>query len=249
MDYSIQVSPNPAALAQSAAAEFTRLAQSAIEHRGRFSVALAGGSTPEKLYRLLASPPFAGQIDWARVEVYWSDERCVPPDDPQSNYRMARLALLEQVPLPPENIHRLQGELDPRLAAFQYEEWLRSAFATPAATGAESPVASFDLILLGMGEDGHTASLFPHQNAVHEDWRWVVAEQIQKLDTWRLTFTPPLINAAANVIFLVAGEHKAESLKQVLQGPYQPELLPAQVVKPTNGRLLWLVDAAAAALL
>lgn len=244
---SVQIYPDAGQLAQAAAAEFTRLAQEAVARQGRFQVALAGGSTPEEMYRLLARPPFVGQIDWGRVWVYWSDERCVPPDDPQSNYRMARLALLEQVPLPPENIQRMPGELDPRLAAFQYEEMLRAVFA-PSIGAGEAP-AGFDLILLGMGEDGHTASLFPHHSAVHETWRWVVAEHIHKLDAWRLTFTPPLINAAANVIFLAAGERKAGALKQVLQGPHRPDLLPAQAVKPAHGRLRWLVDAAAASLL
>jgi len=200
----------------------------------------------------LATPELMTRVDWRRVLLFWGDERCVPPDDPASNYRMAREALLDHVPIPAGNVHRMRGEMEPGEAAAEYERTLR-AFLTPALEETSAvdgvPVSRFDLILLGMGEDGHTASLFPRSSALGERKRMAVATYVDNLQSWRVTLTPVLINAAAQVTFIVSGEHKAEALRQVLSGPHQPDLLPAQAVRPRSGSLLWMVDAAAATLL
>jgi 6-phosphogluconolactonase len=217
-------------------------ARDAIAHRGRFLLALSGGSTPRPLYELLASRPFATQIDWPRVHVFWGDERCVPPDQPGSNYRMAREALLDHVPLPPANVHRIRGEDEAAQAAAAYEELLGTFFGSREI----SPKVSFDLVLLGMGADGHTASLFPGSAAVRETHRWVVASPGPQPGSWRVSLTPVLLNAAENVTFLVSGADKAERLKDVLEDG-QPDLLPAQSIRPTHGALHWMIDAAAAA--
>ena len=189
-------------------------------------------------------------MDWQRVHIFWGDERCVPPYHIDSNYRMVRQMLLEHVPLPDSNVHRIYGELKPEQAAAKYESELHTFFGTDwQASDCDEQIARFDLILLGMGDDGHTASLFPGTAAIHEQRRWVLAHYVEKLNTWRVTLIPVVINAAANVAFIVSSKGKAERLRQVLNGPYQPEILPAQIVRPTVGRLLWLVDAAAASLL
>lgn len=235
----VQVYPDPQALAQAVAERFVARAAEAVAARGRFAVALAGGTTPRAAYALLALPDYAARVDWARVHVFWGDERCVPPEHPDSNYRMARQALLAHVPIPAENVHRLRGELEPQRAAEAYERKLRRFFAGGPPT--------FDLVLLGLGRDGHTASLFPGAAALGETERWAVAHYVESLGVWRLTLTPVLFNAAAEVIFIVAGADKAEPLRQVLCGPHQPHLLPAQAVRPLHGSLGWLVDAAAAA--
>jgi 6-phosphogluconolactonase len=230
------VLPDLEAVSQAAAEHFVHLAQK----QSSFSVALAGGGTPRGVYELLATPPFSEQIPWGRVHVFWGDERCVPPDDPGSNYRMARETLLDRVPLPTDNIHRVHGELDPETAAQAYAAELRDFF------GAQWPV--FDLILLGMGDDGHTASLFPGSDALREKTRPVVGvtAQYQDRPARRVTLTPPAINAARHVMFLVVGASKANALQAVLEGPYQPHRLPAQIVQPTDGHLVWLVDGMAA---
>jgi 6-phosphogluconolactonase len=213
-----------------------------IAHRGRFLLALSGGSTPRPLYELLASRPFATRIDWPRVHMFWGDERCVPPDQPESNYRMAREALLDHVPLPPANVHRIRGEDKPTEAAAAYAESLGAFFGSRDS----SPTESFDLVLLGMGADGHTASLFPGSAAAKESRRWVVATPGPEPGSWRVSLTPVLLNASENVTFLVTGADKAERLKDVLEGG-QPDLLPAQLIRPTHGALHWMIDAAAAA--
>ncbi len=248
----VEVYPDAVSLARAAVEHFVALAAEAISTRGRFAVALAGGSTPRATYRLLAADEFAARVDWRHVHVFWGDERCVPPDHPDSNYRMARQTLLDAVPLPADNVHRIQGEMEPTRAAAQYERTLRAFFSSSAGgrdAGNEETPARFDLVLLGMGGDGHTASLFPGTMAIGEQTRWVVAHHVEKLSAWRVTLTPVAINAAANVTFLVSGAGKAERLQQVLAGPYRPDVLPAQIVRPGRGRLRWLVDAAAAALL
>jgi len=241
----IKILPDAVGLARAAAEHFVTLAAGAIAARERFAVALSGGSTPQALYALLATPEFARRVDWPRVYVFWGDERCVSPGHPDSNYRMAREALLDHVPIPADNIHRIRGEIEPTWAADECERVLQRFFDVPL--GGEKRCARFDLVLLGMGEDGHTASLFPGTAALGEQKRWVVAHYVDRLHAWRITLTPVAINAAANVVFLVSGLGKAKQLGQVLAGPYQPEVLPAQIVRPTDGRLLWLVDSAAAA--
>jgi 6-phosphogluconolactonase len=244
----IRTYPDAASLARAAAEHFVTLATAAIAARRRFAVALSGGSTPRATYALLASDEFATRVDWPRVHVFWGDERCVPPDHPDSNYRMACETLLDHVPLPTRNVHRIRGEINPEKAAADYERLLRSFFAQQPK-GKETrvlPVLRFDLALLGMGEDGHTASLFPGTAALHEQTRWVVAHCAYKLGMWRVTLTPVVLNAAAHVTFVLSGVGKAERLREVLAGPYQPDVVPAQIVRPTDGRLLWLADAAAA---
>ncbi|MGH7466489.1 MAG: 6-phosphogluconolactonase [Longimicrobiales bacterium] len=244
----VEVHPTADALMRAAAEVFVRCAIHAIRARGRFAVALSGGATPKGLYELLASDPYRASLDWELVEVFWSDERCVPPDDPASNYRLARESLLDHLPVPEANVHRIHGEDDPTEAAANYERALRAVFATPEGPPRREPGGHFDLALLGLGEDGHTASLFPGTAAIHERTRWAVAHYVAALSTWRVTLTLLAINAAANVAFLVSGRDKAKMLRQVTEGPYRPDLFPAQMVAPREGRLRWLVDHAAASL-
>lgn len=243
----VEVFPNTGALMQAAAEHFVRSAAEAIRASGRFVVALSGGSTPRSLYALLATDRYAPRVDWSCVHVCWGDERCVPPGDPASNYRMAREALLDRVPVSEENVHRIRGEDESAATAAAYERGLRELFHTPDGPPRPTPGARFDLVLLGMGDNGHTASLFPGMAALRETRRWVVAERVAAVSPWRVTLTPVVINAGAEVTFLVSGREKAATLRRVLEGPYQPDELPAQVVVPPEGRLRWLVDAAAAA--
>jgi 6-phosphogluconolactonase len=230
----IIVLSDPSSLARAAADRFVALARSAIASYGRFAVALSGGSTPKLLYEQLVTQP----IEWQHVHVFWGDERCVPPDHHESNYGLAQRTLLSHIDIPAQNVHRLKGELDPTQAAQQYEAELRAILGTRPR---------FDLILLGMGADAHTASLFPGTPALQEQHRWVVAQAIDKLHTKRLTLTPPIINDAANVIFLIAGSDKAAALRSVWHDPYDPDRFPAQIVAPTSGRVIWLVDRSAVA--
>jgi 6-phosphogluconolactonase len=232
----VTVLPDPAALASAAAEAFVTLANAAISQTGRFTVALSGGSTPKALHAVLAER-FAAQVDWSRVHLFWGDERTVPPEDPQSNFGMARDTLFNSLSIPEANIHRMRGERDPSRAAEEYQELLLEFFGGPP---------HFDLVLLGMGDDGHTASLFPSTTAIWEPSdRYVVANFVDKLDAWRITLTAGAINAADCVIFLVAGANKTERLKEVLYGDHRPNDLPSQLIRPTRGRLLWLVDRAA----
>ena len=240
----LETFPDYGTLIQAAAEEAVRLGTQAIEENGIFTVALSGGSTPRPLYGLLATGRYARSIDWSHVHLFWGDERCIPPDDPRSNYRLVREALSDAVPMPPSNIHRIRGEEDPKVAAGAYEQELRTFFGCNGVDG--PPRVGFDLVLLGMGEDGHTASLFPGLPAVTEQVRWVMAQFVEVVSMWRITLTPVVINAAKNVIFIVSGHEKANRLRDVLEGPFQPERLPAQMIKPARGRLLWLVDEAAA---
>ena len=227
------------ALSTAAAENFAGLATDAVAHRGRFTVALSGGSTPRPLFELLAAEPLRSRIDWSHLFVFWSDERCVPPDQPESNYGMAEMALLHHVPVPASQVHRMRGELAvPQQAAQEYAAELRAIFGK-----AELP--RFDLILLGLGEEGHTASLFPGVAVPDDPNTLVAAVFVPKVQMWRLTFTFPVLNAAANVIFLVSGAGKADVLRALVAGP--PTLgLPAQRVRPRNGSLTVYADRAAA---
>jgi len=242
----ITVYPDNDSLIRGAADFIVELAVQAIAARGRFTLALSGGNTPRPLYARLATPAYRDRIDWAKVHIFFGDERCVPPDDPRSNYRMVREALLDQVPLPAGNVHRLRGEDPPEQAAADYARVLQKTFGGDAAAGGPPP-EGFDLILLGMGDNGHTASLFPGLAVVTETRRWVMAQYVEVAGMWRLTLTPVLINAARQVAFLVSGGGKAEVLHRVLEGPYQPVALPSQIIKPSHGELRWLLDATAAA--
>jgi len=233
----IEITADARVLADRASGRFLRLMGSALRTRGRFTVALAGGSTPRLLYSLLAEQ----KPDWTGVHFFWGDERSVPPDAADSNFRMADAALLGPAAIPDENIHRIHGEFPGEKAAMDYKDELHRFFGYQ--------VPRFDLILLGLGEDGHTASLFPGSPVIQEQVRWVAAVEHPlppppQVD--RVTLTPPVLNAAANILFLVSGEEKARRLAQVLQGPFHPDRFPAQVVAPLNGHICWLVDKAAA---
>lgn len=206
----------------------------------RFSVALAGGNTPRRVYELLATERFALRVEWPQVDLFFGDERCVPPDHPDSNYAMAYEALISKVPIPAKNVHRIIGEGNPDESARLYESQLRTFFA-----GASWP--RFDLVFLGMGEDGHTASLFPGSDALNEKSKWVAATKQVGSGQDRITLTIPVLNHAARVMFLVTGAAKAERLAQVLRRPPASDPLPAQAIQPVNGSLEWLVDSAAAA--
>lgn len=230
-------------VSRAAAEEFVRLARSAIVARGRFTVTLSGGSTPRRLYELLAEAPFRGRVDWPNLEFFWGDERAVPPDHKDSNFRMTHEVLLRRIEISDAQVHRLQAEREDRdAAARDYEAEIARVFGVPGGT--EPP--AFDLVLLGMGPDGHTASLFPHTSALKETARWVVANHVPKLASYRLTLTPVILNRAACVMFLVAGDDKAAVLGEVLGGKHDPERLPSQLISPVAGRLLWLIDRAAA---
>jgi 6-phosphogluconolactonase len=237
----VEVFADGDALARAEAERIVEKASEAIAARGRFSIALSGGSTPRALYALLATPAFASRIDWSRVHVFWGDERCVPPDHAESNFRMTREALLDRVAIPRENVHRIAGEDDPEAAARAYERTLRAFFAVPEGR----PERTFDVVLLGMGEDGHTASLFPGTPAVDEDHRWVVPNRSPG-GMWRITLTRLVLDAADAITFLVAGAAKADRLHDVLDEPPRAPPLPAQLIHPTHGALTWMVDAAAA---
>lgn len=236
------VSEDLQTLGRRAAEMFVRVGNEAIERTNRFTVALSGGSTPKLLFQTLAGADFRGRIDWTKTRFFFGDERFVPPDSAQSNYGSARDNLFEPLRIAPENIFRWRTQLASAAeAALDYEKTLIDFFQTA--------LPRFDLILLGLGADGHTASLFPETAALNETQKIVVANRVEKLQTCRLTFTFPLINNAANVVFLVSGAEKAETLKTVLEGEFEPQKLPAQAVKPRDGDLFWFADEAAARLL
>jgi len=235
-----------AALSLRAAEHFTALARARAAESGRFAVVLAGGSTPRNLYSLLATAAYRERVPWAATHLFFGDERCVPPDHPESNFRMVKEALLDHVPIPGGQVHRMQGEdPQPERAAGAYEDELRHFFVT---AGDLPP--RFDLGLLGLGADGHTASLFPGSPALDEGWRLVVPAAVEGLVARRLTLTLPVLNAAARVVFLVAGSAKARALAAVVRGTAaRGAVLPAALVEPESGALLYFVDRAAAALI
>jgi 6-phosphogluconolactonase len=237
----IKTYPDSKTLAIEAASHVVECARDAISNHGFFSLVLAGGFTPRATYEVLATVEFVQRIEWEKVHIFWGDERCVSPNHEDSNYRMAFEILLKHLPIPVKQIYRMKGEIEPKEAAKEYENWLQSFF------GGRAP--RFDLILLGLGDDGHTASLFPDTRAVSETKRLVLDNYVKKLSTWRLTMTPQLINQAINVAFLVSGEGKAAILRRVLAGRYTPEEIPAQIIRPEHGNMRWLLDAEAAALL
>lgn len=232
----VRIYPDHRRMSEAAAAIFSGLALSAVASRGVFTAALSGGSTPKPVYAALAESET--MLPWEQIHLFWGDERHVPPDDPDSNYRMVRETLLSAVNIPAENIHRVRAEMDPRMAAFDYEDRLRAFFH------AEWPV--FDLVLLGMGSDGHTASLFPHSTGLNEGQRWFIANRAPELEAWRLTLTKNAINAARHILVLAAGESKAERVYQVLEGPQKPTDQPIQMIDPEDGDMTWLLDEAAA---
>lgn len=238
----IRVLASPQEIFRAAAERFVQKATETVRTAGRFTVALSGGSTPKGLYSLLAEQ-YRSSLPWERMFFFWGDERHVPPDHPDSNYRMTNQAMLSKVPVPPENIFRVPTEMqDADSTAAQYEQTLKNFFRLK--TG-EFP--RFDLILLGMGPDGHTASLFPATKALQEKTRLVVANWVEKFNTYRITLTLPVLNNAACAMFLIAGADKAAALHEVLEGDGPGEQFPAKLVKPTQGKLIWLIDRQAAA--
>ncbi len=241
----ILVSADAEVLASDVARHFGELARAAISGHSRFSVALSGGNSPVATFRAIANGA-AGAFDWGKVQVFWCDERCVPPDHAESNYGAARRLLLDHVPLPAANVHRMEGEREPAVAADLYEETLRQFFAGTAGVAPQ-----FDLALLGLGMDGHTASLFPEAIvpvvlARENHGRWALPVHLSSRESWRITLTPPVINAARHIAFIATGGDKAAVVHDVLQGARRPETLPAQLIAPRGGELTWFLDQAAA---
>jgi 6-phosphogluconolactonase len=242
---SIELFPDVAAIAQKAAAIFVGAAQVAASDRGVFRVAMAGGSTPKALHALLVAEPFRSQLPWDNMQVFFGDERHVSPDHADSNYRMVNETFISKTPIKPEQIFRIKAELqDAERAALDYEQILRTQFALKPG---ELP--RFDLMMLGMGNEGHTLSLFPGTTALRDNGRLVVRTWVGKLYTERITCTAPVANNSAAVLFMIAGADKAPSLKAVLEGPYEPEQLPSQLIQPANGKLIFLIDSAAGGML
>jgi 6-phosphogluconolactonase len=227
-----------AELSRQSAERFSQLVNQSVQGSGRFTVSLSGGSTPKHLYSLLGSPDYKERIPWNNVHFFWGDERCVPPDHPESNFGMVRESLLSKIQIPAENIHRMAGEREPQAAAAEYEKHLQEFFGLESGA-----LPRFDLILLGIGEDGHTASLFPGSDALNETERLVIARFVEKLNSYRLTLTLPVLNSGAQVWFLVTGASKADAVKKVLRGSAD---LPAAKVQPVNGRLVWFITQDAA---
>ncbi len=237
----VRVSSTPREAAESAARRFTELAGYFINAEGRFTVALSGGSTPRMMFELLASGPLVDAIEWPRVYFFWGDERCVPPDDAESNYRMARETLLSKIGAPDRNVFRIPAEVEPpELAARNYSAALEDFFGVK-----EPELPGFDLVLLGLGADAHTASLFPHTAALRVTGKIAAANYVDKLESYRITLTAEAINRARNVIFLVAGSDKAPALASVFGESRDPETYPGQLIRPESGSLLWMVDEAA----
>ncbi len=227
-------------LSQHAAEYIMRIAQEAIDLHGHFTIALTGGTTPGEVYSLIGSEPFRSQLDWQLVDIFWGDERCVPHNSTESNFYLAQEVLLDKIAIPKSQIHPMPADqLDREAASQAYSIEMQNTFDT-------NGIPSFDLIHLGMGPEGHTASLFPHQASLHEKHRLVMPVSVPKPPPDRLTFTPPLLNAARNVLFLVTGSEKADALHAVLEGEYQPDEYPAQIVRPINGEVVWMLDKAVA---
>src|SRR5215831_20878547 len=245
-DREVRILADASAIAQTAAAEFVEAAKEAVCLKDSFSVALSGGSTPKVLYGLLLNNgPLRAIVPWSKIQFFFGDERHVPPDNTDSNFRMASEAMLATAPVDPKQVHRIKGEIESAAeAAEEYEKDLRTSFRLEPGQ-----LPRFDLVLLGMGPEGHTASLFPGTKALKEERRLVVSNWVGKLYTDRITLTPPVLNNAARVVFMVHGAEKAPALKAVLEGPYEPEQLPAQMIHPQQGKVLWLADPTAAGML
>jgi len=246
VDREIRILADGTAITKRAAQEFVQAAASAVREKGSFNIVLAGGSTPKGLYGLLVNDPtLRSQVPWDKIHLFFGDERHVAPDHPDSNYRMATEAMISKSPLKPEQVTRIKGEYpDADQAALEYEKTLREYFKLK-----DGEYPRFDLVLAGMGNEGHTLSLFPGTKALHANGRIAVRNWVGKLYAERITLTMPTACNAAQIIFLVTGADKAPALKAVLEGPFEPEQLPAQLLQPKNGKLLWLVDTAAGSML
>lgn len=237
----IRVVEDPQELAQVAADEFKQLANDAVESKGSFNVALSGGSTPKAMFDLFSSDPYRATIPWFETHFFWGDERHVSPDDDDSNYRMTKEHLLSKIPILLENIHRVEAENpDAKQVAANYQKHLQQYFNL-----SETEIPQFDLVFLGMGDDGHTASLFPGTEVLHNSKDLVAAPWVEKFDSYRISFTPKVINNAERVIFLVKGEDKADALVRVIEGEKDINCYPAQIINPTHGSVLWICDRAA----
>jgi len=241
MNRGIHISDSKPELVKAAAEKMIDVIAAAIKERGRCALALAGGSTPRDVYALLATEKYRSRVDWADVFLFWGDERCVPPDHPDSNFRMVNESLLANVSIPPANVFRMRGEIDPAKAASEYEKQLENFFG--------EKIPQFDLILLGLGEDGHTASLFPGTNALDETQRWAISVFVPKFNSYRMTLTLRVINNARHVVFIVSGRSKSKIIPRVINSEEQIKELPATFVRPLNGELDWMLDAEAASLL
>jgi 6-phosphogluconolactonase len=250
-DRPVRVYKDAQELALKAARRFARLADQYTVASGGFAVALSGGSTPKAMFSILAASPFLETVPWSSIYFFWGDERCVPPDHADSNYRMTHETLLAKVPVPEENVFRVPAEMeDHDRAAAAYSTTLTNFFLQRRDQSGTAPLSQlprFDLVFLGMGPDGHTASLFPGTTALHAGEQIAVANFVEKFNSYRITLTAATINNARNVTFIAGGADKAEVLRNVLEGPYQPDLYPSQLIRPHNGSLLWMVDEAAAA--
>lgn len=227
----VKVLPTLDALARAAAENFVAHAREAIAARGKFTVALTGGTTPKDTYEMLGTEEYASQVDWPRVQIFWGDERAVPPDHKDSNYRMVREALLDHITIPEDSVHRMHGEAEPVASAAAYEQRIADIVGD-----------RFDLVHLGMGGDTHIMSLFPGSSALAEKTKRVVGHYAESVGMWRITMTAPVVNAARHITFIVAGADKADAVARVLEGPRDPDTIPAQIVEPTNGEVLWLID-------
>jgi 6-phosphogluconolactonase len=234
----IRFYPDLSSLVKASVELFVTLADESIKKQGYFTVALSGGSTPQPIYQALSEPDISDLVDWSHIHLFWGDERHVPHDHPDSNYRMVKEALLDRSAISDKNIHQVPVERDARLSAFSYEEELRCFF--------DGSWPQFDLVFLGMGTDGHTASLFPHTAGLSESHRWFIANYSPKLESWRLTLTKKAINAARNIAVIVSGESKAATLAEVFTGTRNPVEKPIQYISPTDGRMIWLIDQTAA---
>ena len=239
--FEIRVLPDPPGAAEAAARELVAAAADALHDHGAFRPAFSGGSTPRLLFQTLAGAAFRSLVDWTRSRIFFVDERCVPPDDERSNYRLARENLFDPLAIPPDNVFRMRGEDEPARAADAYEEVLRAEFPRAGAP------PHLDFVLLGLGPDGHTASLFPGTAALAETRRPVVANSVSKFGEWRITLTLPVLNAARRTVFMVVGEEKRDVVAAVLRSERGSPSLPASLVRPTDGSLIWILDEAAAA--
>jgi len=234
----LHVYKNPDELSHEVAAWIANIISTTLKHQDRFAIALSGGSTPKALNKILAASPYKEKIDWLKLHVFWGDERAVPFTDDRNNAKMAFDTLLNFVPIPPYHIHVMRTDIAPEESAVEYEKILHMYF--------DNTPLSFDLVLLGMGDDGHTLSLFPGTAAVHEEKAWTIAYYLKAQAMYRITLTKTIVNRAARIAFLTTGTGKAHALKEVQQGPYNPDLYPSQEIKPIKGELHWFVDEAAA---
>jgi 6-phosphogluconolactonase len=237
----VRIFTDTESLSQAAATIFVETAREAIDRRGVSRISLSGGSSPRRMYSILAERSRRNMVDWRQLQFYWGDERCVPPEDLNSNYHTARDLLLSQVPVPPQNIYRVRTELEPELAAQDY--------ALALGRHAEPPLRwpRFDLVLLGLGDDGHTASLFPNASVDPGTATVAVRPAVADPPGWRVSLTPDVFNSARRIVFLVEGARKSAIVASVLYGAFQPDVLPAQLIRPTDGELIWLMDSGAAA--